>query len=530
MNKKTIFLSIVSSMAALSLVILPLTTWASGPKYGGTLRIGTRIPQFNRLDVRQMTTPSMVPATELIYERLFNWGKDGFKTLIPCLATSYETKDNKTWIIHLRKGVKFHNGREMTAEDVKANFDWRIKTPKGWRPVKYRELIMYLNRVEIMDKYTIKVVLDQPFSPLMRILSWAMRGISPPEEVEKWQEKFTFHPCGTGPFKVVEIKPKEKIVLERFEDYWGPRPYIDRVELKFIRSGDARLIALQKGEIDITQLFDEARPSLDKDPNLQYEEVVSYSTLHKHYFNVRRWPMSDVRFRKAMWMGADWRNIAVNSWPFKSGNYPRTLLDRTKYFNPDAMKLVPPYDPEEARRLVKEVERDAGKKIPPIYWLDSTVGSVKTAAELAKIQLAQVGITLDLHLMSHAIWFDKLLRDPKLEWDTGGYGYAFARSPRMGFTTFFTNSRVAPDGKSLGGYSNPEFDQWVVKAERAVDEKDQIRYYQEAEKVILKDAACIPIFFWRMVIAWNKRLKGVVNHPNGSIYVTNAWANVWLEK
>ena len=102
---------------------------AEEPKYGGTLRIGARIPQYDRLDVRYPLTPSMVPTFEWIYDRLFNWGKGSFDNLVPGLATKYETKDGKVWTIHLRKGVKFHNGREMTAEDVKINFDWRISTP-----------------------------------------------------------------------------------------------------------------------------------------------------------------------------------------------------------------------------------------------------------------------------------------------------------------------------------------------------------------------------------------------------------------
>jgi len=213
---------------------------------------------------------------------------------VPQLATGYETKDNKVWILHLRKGVKFHNGREMTAEDVKVNFDWRINTPKGWKPIKFKELIKYLKEVEVVDKYTVKVTLDKPYSPLMRVLAYAMRGVAPPEEVEKWGDKFTMHPVGTGPYKVVEVKPKEKLVLERFDGYWGPKPYIDRVVYKFYRSEETRLIALQKGEVDIAQLFAEAKPILDKDPNLKYERVISPFIQQKYYFNVKRWPMNDL--------------------------------------------------------------------------------------------------------------------------------------------------------------------------------------------------------------------------------------------
>ncbi len=231
---------------------------AGEPRYGGTLRIGVRIPQFNRLDARQLTTETMVPSATMIYDYLFNWGENGLESMVPCLATSYETQDNKVWIIRLRKGVKFHNGREMTAEDVKANFDWRIKTPEGWKPVRYRQLIKYLKKAEVVDPYTVKVTLEKPFAPLIRILGMAMRGIIPPEEAEKWGEEFNMHPVGTGPFKVVEIKPKERVVLERFDEYWGPKPYVDRVVYNFYRSDDARLIALQKGEIDIAPLFDEA--------------------------------------------------------------------------------------------------------------------------------------------------------------------------------------------------------------------------------------------------------------------------------
>jgi ABC-type transport system substrate-binding protein len=144
---------------------------------------------------------------------------------------------------------------------------------------------------------------------------------------------------------------------------------------------------------------------------------------------------------------------------------------------------VPPYNPEEAKKLIVQVEKDAGKKIPPIYYLQPSSGPNTAAAEMAKIQLAQVGINLDLHLMSHAIWSDKLARDPKMEWDVGGIGYGFSQDPHLGFNSFVTDSGAAPDGKSLGGYSNPEFDKWVVKAEQAVNDEDRKKCFQEAEKI-----------------------------------------------
>jgi peptide/nickel transport system substrate-binding protein len=498
------------------------------PKYGGTLRIGVFVPQ-DRLDARNMTIPALVPAATMIYDSLFTWGEKGFESLIPALATGFETKDNKVWTFRLRKGVKFHNGREMTAKDVKTNFDWRITTPQGWKPVNNRELIKGLKNVEVVDNYTVRVTLDQPFSPLPRILPYAMGGIVPPEEAEKWGDEFAFHACGTGPFKLVSLKAGEEAVLERFDGYWGPKAYVDRVIYRFYRSDEARLIALQQGELDLAVLFDEARPILDKDPNLTYKVGLTGDVLRKLYFNMRRWPMSDIRFRKALWMGVDWKNASINAFAFKSGNYARTLLEYTKYFNPDAVTIVPAYNPNEAKRLIDAVEKDSGKKIPTLYWLDGTHAQGKNVGEVAKAQLAQIGVPVDLHFLSTATWADKVLKDPKMEWDIAGFGAGFGLEPSLGFAYFVSDSGTAPDGKSLGGYANPEFDRLVKKAEAAT-EKESIKYYREAEKVLLKDVAVIPLFPNRHVNAYNKRVKGFKPIDSGNLSVTTSWANVWIDK
>lgn len=501
---------------------------AAEPRYGGTLRIGVFVPP-DRLDARNLTIPALVPSAFMVYDSLFTWGEKGFETLVPALATSYETKDYKVWTFRLRKGVKFHNGREMTAEDVKKNFDWRITTPQGWRPVNNRELIKGLRKVEVVDTYTVRVTLDRPFSPLPRILTYAMSAIAPPEEVEKWGDQFTFHPCGTGPFKVTSVKPGEEVTMERFEGYWGPKPYLDRVIYRFYRSDDARLLALQQGELDLAVLFDDARPILDKDPNVAYQVGLTGDVLRKLYFNLRRWPMSDIRFRRAVWMGVDWKNASINAFAFKSGNHARTLLEYSKYFNADAVKLVPPYNPEEAKKLVQAVEKDAGKKIPLIYWLDGTHSQGRNVGEVAKVQLGQIGVPVELHFLSTAIWADKVLRDPKMEWDIAGFGAGFGLEPSLGFSYFVSDSGTAPDGKSLGAYSNPEFDRWTKRAE-AASEKEAIKSYQEAEMVLLKDVASIPLFPNRHVTAYNKKVKGFRAVDSGNIVVTSGWANIWIDK
>jgi peptide/nickel transport system substrate-binding protein len=503
--------------------------FAAEPKYGGTLRVGVIMPQFNRLDSRYLLPQMFTPSYVMVYDSLLQWGEKGFERPAPMLATSFETKDNKVWTFRLRRGVKFHNGRELTAQDVKTNLDWFLQTPQGWKPVTRRGSFEDMQQVDVIDKYTVKVTLKRPFAPFARLITSDFRAISPPEEVAKWGDNYTFHPVGTGPFKAVEVK-EEKVVLERFDGYWGPKPYVDRVEYIFYRSNESRLIALQKGELDIAYVFDDAKPILDRDPNIAHIPIAIGDSLCKMFFNFRRWPMSDIRFRKAVWMGADWQAIAVNAYPYKSGNPARTLFEFTTYFNHDALKLVPAYNPAEAKKLIEAVEKDAGKKIPPIYWLDSDQTDRKAVAELAKIQLGQIGVPLNLHLFPTGIKDDKILRDPKIEWDIGQIGMGFGHEPYAGLGYFRTNSAYGADGKSLGGYSNPEMDRWIQKAVQSLKEREKVKCYQEAEKILLKDVACIPLFPTRVLIAHNKKVKGVQSNELAIILVTRDWTNMWIEK
>ncbi|MBW2030198.1 MAG: hypothetical protein JRJ03_12050 [Deltaproteobacteria bacterium] len=110
------------------------------------------------------------------------------------------------------------------------------------------------------------------------------------------------------------------------------------------------------------------------------------------------------------------------------------------------------------------------------------------------------------------------------------YVQGFLRAPTLGYSYWVTNSNTAPDGKFLGGYPNPEFDRWVKIIETSMDEGERFKAVQEAEKVLVRDAATIPMFAVHFIYAWNKRVKGVRNTNVGTIHVTTGWgANMWLE-
>jgi peptide/nickel transport system substrate-binding protein len=509
------------------LTVLP--SFAVEPKHGGTLRIGIKTPQYSRIDVRHPGPPALAPSFTMIYDGLVTEGPKGVD-IVPALATSWETKDNKVWIFNIRKGVKFHNGKELTAQDVVDNFQWFIKVPEGWKPPKRRGLLRGLQKAEAVDKYTVKVTLKAAFSQFPAMLATAMRGIAPPEGVYKHDKDYYKYAVGTGPYKVVNAEDQKLLILERNDEYWGPKPYIDRLEFVFIRSDEARFIALQKGELDIAMVGFQSLPKIKEDADLEWEEVTLFTTNSKYYLNTRRWPMSDVRFRRALWMGIDWESVTINTSPFKSGKPVKSFLQGTPYESKENIDLVPKYNPEEAKKLVQAVVKDAGKKIRPIKLILINKPQTKEIAQLMQLNYKQIGIPVELEAHTFVKYGSVFLRDPKMDWDLGDHAHGFAPSPSRGFSYFVTGSGTGADGNSLGGYSNPEYDKQVALFESATDKNAQIKAAQAAEKILIQDAAAIPYAYNNNLLAWNKKVKGVVNTPLSNINVTTHWgANMWLD-
>src|SRR5262249_51627572 len=167
------------------------------------------------IDPHLTTSIATVRIIDLIYENLLGW--DDSQRLVPMLAESYETPDDTTYIFHLRKGVKFHNGREVVADDVLYSYN-RVMNKDTGSPSKPN--FDSVKTLEAVDDHTVRITLAEPTAPFLTFVASATTGIVPKEEVEQQGGNLKKAAVGTGPFKFVEYVPKTRVKLDKNPDYW----------------------------------------------------------------------------------------------------------------------------------------------------------------------------------------------------------------------------------------------------------------------------------------------------------------------
>ncbi len=511
-------------------------------KYGGMLTIA--IPSdFKSLDARYVgQSGTSRRGQQHLYNRMVEYGPKGAHDIVPGLATDWKQIDQLTWLVHLREGVKFHNGKELTAEDLVKNYDWKLRAKentaeKGWRPPRGRSDVLSLKKVEAVDKYTLKYTLNYPFVPFVSIvLGWGTQAVIDPDIVEKYGNQATLHPVGTGPFKFREYVSGSHLILDRFDDFWGGKTYLDRIVFRIIPDVQTRFIALQKGEVDLaTDLLFSQIPELRRDSNLAYHLIMearkgSWGNL---WFNFRRWPMNQLKFRQAVAMGADWKNIAKAVFPKGIDTTRSTFFERSWLEDKDAKKLLPAYAPAKAKQLLKEVEKEARRPIPPLYSMTNKThqGIPASVLQIGAEQLKKIGLKLDVYVLEDEVSKDKSHRDPKSEWDLMIASFTGpAVDPGETMVDFYSKTPRGGDGKNLSGYSNPKLDELYIKGGTIPNKEQRKKTYQEIERILLKDIVVLPIFDVPFIFGYSKRVHDFPAHDSANPLFRSAWNNVWVEK
>jgi peptide/nickel transport system substrate-binding protein len=475
------------------------------PKRGGTLTFATS-KKMKLMNPLVSTSSTEKRIRDLMFEPLLGMDRDG--DIKPNLAESWEvSKDGLLYTFHLRKGVKFHDGKEMTAEDVKYAVDYTLNPKNGGYGY---EDIKAIERAEAPDRYTLTLRLKHRDTVLLTALT-DIRSFSviPKESLPEGVKKPKKFPAGTGPFKFVEWVPGQRLVLQRFDDYWGHKAYIDKLVLKPIGDATVRFTALRAGDVDL----------VERTANEWVDQIVSgklkgigyakaaYAGARNIEFNVADPPFNNKKLRLAVASAIDRKEIlqaaylglaepsnqrfpAGNVWNFTDVSLPKHDLDM-------------------ARKLLKE----AGYKGETIELLGNQGEVAEVEGAVIQAQLKKIGMNIKLIILERASNLD---RRHKGEYAFKLAGGSLYPDPLLAYSEYRCEKDLKNRGENESGYCDKQFDTWVDEASQELNPEKRKALFRKVVGKLADDIPILPIGFTPRFFTFNNHIKGFTTDANGA--------------
>ena len=468
-------------------------------------------------DVQKTSKDYEVPFN--IFDRLVDVevDADGNSKIVPSLAENWDISDDGLeYTFHLRQGVKFHNGNDFTAEDVAYTFH-RMLTVEGGVNTEFIDQIKgadellagetdTLEGVEVVDDYTIKVTLKEPFAGFLASISSPGVSIYDSEATEEAGDQFGMDPAvtvGTGPFEFSSWSFNNQLVLTCNEDYWKGASKLPGVVIKIIPDTETQSMMFESGELDILDL-DYAADSVDRFTETYPDQIVQGPRVGIVYFtmNFNKEPFQDVRVRKAVQMSIDRQTILDALYggrgQVEQGIFPHGLIG----FNSDQEEIK--YDPEAAKALLAEAGYADGFDME--IAADSSASDTMTMAlEIVSDQLAEVGIRAEIKNYDESTWLET-----RKSGELGSFMSTWSadyNDPDNFIYTFFGNEEKTKI-RSIN-YPDTEVMNRVAKARTIVNEDERLAEYKALEeKIAHEDAAWVPMFSRLHLFAVSKRVEG----------------------
>lgn len=448
----------------------------------------------------------------IIYEGLLVRDEKG--ELQPHLAESWKAVSPTVYEFKIRRGVTFHNGREMDASDVKYSFE-RELDPKTGSP--FRAIWSAIEKIETPDKWTVRFHLKHPSAPFLNYLAGPYgHQIVAKEAVEKHGD-LNQVAVGTGPFRLAEYVPDSHLKLERHKGYWKKgQPYLDGINIRIIKDESARLSAIRAGAVDISYVTAVNAPALKQDKNLvlvEGDNVFFGMTLAQFIPNDSKAPFNDKRVRQAMSLAIDRKEI-VDSVIFGAGVVSGPIPPGMGPF-----ALTPGYtvDLERAKQLLRDAGHPSGfkatVKVSPQYPLDVA------DCQIIKNHLKRIGIELDIQLVE----WGQFLK----EWLGGNYDTICLTSGPLadpdGFTYDYFHSKSP---RNRAKFFTGELDEIVTQGRMATEPAKRRELLLEVQKRVLDLAPVIYLYSANGFEVHRPHVKGY--RPNRlSRY---GFSTTWIEK
>ncbi len=502
---------------------------AEDSKQGGVL-VFARSGDSVGLDPARETDGESFYGSTQIFDTLVEF-VPGTTEIQPALAERWDVSDDGLeFTFYLREGVDFHDGTPFNADAVKFSFDRQFVEDHPyydlgpWKYWGYMDMSSIIDRIEVVDDYTVKFYLQKVEAPFLANLAMDFAAIVSPTAVEEYGAEFPSNPVGTGAFKLVSWTKDDSIVLDANEDYWGEGPYLDRLILRVIPDATARYLALKNGEVDVIDFPSaEDLELMRDDPNI---ELIQQPGLNVGYIamNNDKEPFGDVRVRRAM-------NYAINQAEIIEGVYgsagqvaknpiPPTMWSYNEDIDPY------PYDPDRARELLAEAGYPNG--FTTDLWAMPVARpynpNARRIAEIVQAQLADVGV--EAEIVSYD-WGTYLDRTDSGEHQMAMLGWTGDNGDPDNFLFVLLSIPAAevPAG-NIAFWRNEEFNDLVVEAKETFDQDRRTELYREAQEVFHEDAPWVPIAHSVVTVPVRSNVRDFVIYPTGK----RVFKHVWLEE
>jgi oligopeptide transport system substrate-binding protein len=455
---------------------------------------------------------------------------------IPAIADFWEaSRDGLVWTFTLRRGVQFHHGREVTAEDFVYSFT-RLLDPKHpspriefFRRIQGADEFMegkttHIRGLKAIDRYTLQIALKEPFAASLAVLGLGNAAVVPREEVERLGDGFARAPVGAGPFKLARWEPGKEIVLAANENYYEGRPFLESIMFKIGGTFEEAFTEFLKGNLEETTIPSGKTEEVVTDRRYRQYQLIRRPMLGLLYlgFNTQIKPFDDKRVRQAFNYGVNKEAIVREITKMGSQPATGTLPPGMPGHDPDLKGYY--YNPAKAKRLLAEAGYPNGAGFPVVQlWASSKAESTKAELAAYQEQLAALGVKVELHFVPEWKVFDSMLQEGKLPMFRLAW-YADIPDP----DNFFTPLLHSSSPRNVTFYRNPQVDRLLEQAREELDYTKRIKLYREAERIVMDDAPWITQHNHVFEYLYQPYVRGVEVSLLGDRWIP--MNKIWLEK
>ncbi len=499
-------LSLLSYLCASLLLLIGCGVSRSAREPGTATFLIETMPA--NLDPRVATDAQSQYLDSLIFSSLVQ--RDAQMNLQPDLAERWEIPNPRTYVFHLRPGVRFHNGQPLVAADVKYTFDsilsGAVKTPK-------RGAFRVVESVEAPDDSTVVFRLREPFASFLWNVTRPGVGIVPDPGMLSAANSPSEHPIGTGPFRFVSAVPDSEVVLDRNPDYFGRAPTLQRVRFRIVPDATVRALELRKGTADLTlnSLTPDMVPVLQHVPGIELTEEPG-TTLAYIAVNFDDPILARRDVRQALAYATD-RKTLVRYLLRGQARLASSLLPPNHWAYSNDVPHYD-YDPARAEQLLDAAgfSRGAGGMRLRLTLKTSTEESARLLGAALQDQWRRIGVELELRSLEFATFYSDITR--------GSFQLYLARwvggnnDPDI-FEYVFDSRKMPPEGANRGHYRNPQLDELLDRARVEMNQEIRKKIYAEVQRIVARDLPYLNLWYMDNVCVHRARVTNIVLTPTG---------------